>query len=128
MEPKSTGCTSSCLLKRGLHIGISEHYIGKNATLINTMIHNWRPDFKVFPKTGTVVDDGGSYLTYYYSLSPPQYLEMDPYTYLKGNNSNAKEMIVIVSLPFSQSKIGGNIYMTGKNSKSEIHLREYIRF
>lgn len=118
-----TGCTSSCFLTRGLHVAITENYIGKKATLINTMIHNWRPGFQVFPKTGTIVDEGGSYRTNYYSLSPPQIIEMDPYTYLKGKNSNANQMTVIVSLPFAYSKIGGNIYMTGENSKSEIIMR-----
>ena len=118
-----TGCTSSCFLTRGLHVAISEHYIGKNAIFTNTMIHNWRPGFVVFPKTGSIVEEGGSYVNYYYSLKPPKRIEMDPYTYLQGKNSNVKYMTVIVSLPETYSKIGGNIYMTGENSKSEIIMR-----
>lgn len=118
-----TGCTASCMLFGGLHVAISEHYVGKNAILINTMIHNWRPNFKVFPKSGSVIEENGSYISYYYSLKPPKYIEMDPYTYLKGKNSNTKNMTVIVSLPESYSNIGGNIFMTGENSKAEIIMR-----
>ena len=118
-----TGCTASCLLQKGLHVAISEHYIGRNAKLTNTMIHNWRPEFKVFPKSGTIVEEEGNYINYYYSLKPPKHIEMEPYTYLKGKNSSAKYMTVIVSLPDSYNSIGGNIFMTGENSKSEIIMR-----
>ena len=118
-----TGCTASCFLKGGLHIAISEHYVGKNATLINSMIHNWRPQFNVFPKTGSIVEEGGSYKSYYYSLKPPKYIEMDPYTYLIGKKSNAKHMTVIITFPETYSKIGGRIFLKGESSKSEIIMR-----
>jgi Fe-S cluster assembly scaffold protein SufB len=54
-----TGCTSACTLQGGLHIAISEHFVGKNAQLINTMIHNWGPEFLVRPRGGTIVKRRG---------------------------------------------------------------------
>lgn len=36
-----TGCATAEHLRRGLHIGVSEFYIKKNAKLIFTMIHSW---------------------------------------------------------------------------------------
>ena len=36
-----TGCATSPHMKRGVHVGISEFYVKKNAKLTFTMIHNW---------------------------------------------------------------------------------------
>ena len=37
----STGCSTSPHMKRGVHVGISEFFVKKNAKLSFTMIHNW---------------------------------------------------------------------------------------
>lgn len=118
-----TGCTSACTLQGGLHIAISEHFVGKNAQLINTMIHNWGPEFLVRPRGGTIVKEGGNYVSNYYSFKPPKDIEMNPFIHLKGENSTAKNMTVLVCLPETYSNIGGTILMTGENSSAEIVAR-----
>lgn len=118
-----TGCTAGCTLKAGLHIAISEHFVGKNAKLINSMVHNWGPEFIVRPRGGTIVEEGGTYVSNYYSVRPPRHIEMNPFTHLKGDNSTAKYMTVLVCLPETYSDIGGTVLMTGENSGSEIVAR-----
>jgi hypothetical protein len=118
-----TGCTAGCTLKAGLHIAISEHFVGKNAKFINTMVHNWGPEFIVRPRGGTIVEEGGTYVSNYYSVKPPKHIEMNPFTHLKGDNSTAKYMTVLVCLPDTYSDIGGTVLMTGENSGSEIVAR-----
>ena len=118
-----TGCTAAYTLQGGLHIAISEHFVGENAQLINTMIHNWGPEFIVRPRGGTIVEEGGSYVSNYYSVKPPKYLEMNPFIHLKGNNSTAKNMAVLVCLPETYSNIGGTVLMTGENTGAEIVAR-----
>lgn len=122
-----TGCTSACTLQGGLHIAISEHFVGKNAQLINTMIHNWGPEFLVRPRGGTIVKEGGNYVSNYYSFKPPKDIEMNPFIHLKGENSTAKNMTVLVCLPETYSNIGGTILMTGENSSAEIVARGQSR-
>lgn len=45
-----TGCATSPHLKKGIHVGISEFFVKKNAKLSFTMIHNWTEDIMVRPR------------------------------------------------------------------------------
>ncbi len=118
-----TGCTSGCTIQGGLHIAVSEHYIGKGAKLISTMIHNWGPDFVVRPRSATIVDDAGTYVSNYYSVNPPKNIVTNPFTNLKGKNSTAKYMTVLACLQGTYSDIGGTVLMNGENSSSELVAR-----
>ena len=118
-----TGCTAGCTIKAGLHIAISEHFVEKNAKFINTMVHRWGPEFIVRPRGGTIVEEGGTYVSNYYSAKPPRHIEMNPFTHLKGDNSTAKYMTVLVCLPGTYSDMGGTVLMSGENSGSELVAR-----
>lgn len=118
-----TGCTAACTLQGGLHIAISEHFVGKDATLLSTMVHNWGPEFLVYPRGGTIVDERGMYTSHYYSVKPPKHLEMNPFTHLKGDHSTTKYMTVLVSYPETYNEIGGTVLMTGEQSGSELVSR-----
>ncbi|MBI9061244.1 MAG: SufD family Fe-S cluster assembly protein [Marinilabiliaceae bacterium] len=118
-----TGCTAGCTLKGGLHIAVSEYFVGKKAKLISTMVHNWGTDFVVRPRTGTVVNDDGTFVSNYYSVKPPKHIQTNPFTYLKGKNANAKYMTVLAALPNTYSDIGGTVLMEGENSGAELVAR-----
>lgn len=118
-----TGCTADRTINGGLHITVSEHYIGKNAKLINTMVHNWGPEFIVRSRSATMVEENGTFVNNYYSVKPPRDIEMKPFTNLKGDNSTAKYMTVLVCLPGTYCDIGGTVLMTGEKSGAEIVAR-----
>ena len=118
-----TGCTAGCNTKKGLHIAVSEHYIGKNAKFINTMIHNWGPEFIVRPRSGTIVDDDATFVSNYYSVNPPKSIETTPVATLRGKNSSAKYMTVLASMPGTYCDIGGTVIMSGENSSAELVAR-----
>lgn len=118
-----TGCTNKHKIRKGLHLAISEHFIGRNAKLTNSMIHNWGPEFEVRPRGGTIVEEGGTYISNYFSLRPAKSVQMDPFTHLKGDNSSAKYLTVILSTPGTFADLGGRILMTGKNSGAELVAR-----
>ncbi|MBI9055800.1 MAG: SufD family Fe-S cluster assembly protein [Bacteroidales bacterium] len=118
-----TGCTANHTLKGGLHVVVSEQYVGKNAKFINTMIHNWGPEFIVRPSTATVVEKNGFFVNNYYSIKPPRNIKMDPFTHLKGENATAKYMSILFCLPDTHSNIGGTVLMTGENSAAELVAR-----
>jgi Fe-S cluster assembly scaffold protein SufB len=118
-----TGCTSGCSIKGGLHIAVSEHFVGKGAKLISTMVHNWGPDFIVRPRSGTIVDDEGTYVSNYYSVNPARNIQTTPFTNLAGKNSTAKYMTVLACMPNTYSDIGGTVLMSGENSSAELVAR-----
>ncbi len=118
-----TGCTSGCTLKGGLHIAVSEHYVGKNAKLISTMVHDWGPEFVVRPRTATIVDDDATFVNNYYSVKPARNIQMNPFTWLKGKNANAKYMTILAAFPNTYSDIGGTVLMEGENSGAELVAR-----
>lgn len=57
-----TGCSTSPHLTKGVHVGISEFFIKKNAKLSFTMIHNWAEDMVVRPRSVAQVEAGGLFL------------------------------------------------------------------
>ncbi len=118
-----TGCTSGCTLKGGLHIAVSEHFVGKRAKLISSMIHNWGTDFIVRPRTATIVEDEGTFVSNYYSVKPPKHIQTNPFTHLKGKNASAKYMTVLASFPDTHCDIGGTVLMDGENSGAELVAR-----
>ena len=71
-----TGCATAPHLNSGLHVGVSEFYIEKNATLHYTMVHDWGESVNVRPRTVTHVAEGASYVSNYISLKPVGSLEM----------------------------------------------------
>ncbi len=118
-----TGCTSGCTINGGLHIAVSEHFVGKGAKLISTMVHNWGSDFVVRPRSAAIVDDNGTYVSNYYSVNPARDLEATPFTNLAGKNSSAKYMTILACLPNTYSDIGGTVLMSGENSSAELVAR-----
>ena len=118
-----TGCMTHSGIKQGLHFAIEEHYIGKNAKLISTMVHSWGPDVTVYPRTGTIVKENGRYESNYISLRAAKEIHSDPKTYLNGKNASAKYLTVILSVPGSVIRTEGSIYLNAENTGAELAHR-----
>ena len=74
-----TGCATAAMIEReGLHIGISEFYVKKGAKITFTMIHNWAPRMAVRPRSGIIIEEGGTFLSNYVCLKPVRTLQMYP--------------------------------------------------
>jgi len=48
-----TGCTTPAHVQRGLHIGVSEFFIQKNAKVSFTMVHSWARRWRFAPGLGS---------------------------------------------------------------------------
>jgi len=118
-----TGCASSPHMKTGLHVGISEFFIKKNAKLSFTMIHNWAEDMMVRPRSVARVEEGGLFLNNYICMKPVRSLQMYPTTYLVGKDAVARFYSIIVGSPGSEYDLGGRIYLKEPGSKAEIIAR-----
>jgi uncharacterized protein len=118
-----TGCATSPHLKKGAHLGISEFYIKKNATVSFTMIHNWAEDMVVRPRSAARVEEGGLFLNNYISMKPVKSLQMYPVTHLVGEDAVARFYSIIVGSPGSEYDVGGRIFLQKPRSRAEIVAR-----
>ncbi|MBN1871016.1 MAG: SufD family Fe-S cluster assembly protein [Candidatus Omnitrophica bacterium] len=118
-----TGCATSSDVRRGLHIGISEFYVKKNAKLTFTMIHNWADEVAVRPRTAAVIEEGGKFLSNYICLKPVKTLQMYPKAELVGKNSLAIYNSVLFAHPGSHLDVGSRVILKAENARAEVVAR-----
>ncbi len=119
-----SGCTSH-KSSVGMHIGVSEFFVKKNAKLTFTMIHNWQPDVEVRPRSGAVVEEGGVFISNYVLLSPVKYVESYPTAYLK-KGARASFTSLVVAHEGSTIDLG-NRAVLGEKSSADIISRAISR-
>jgi len=118
-----TGCATAAHLQRGLHVGISEFYIRKDAKLSFTMIHYWAEEMMVRARSAGIVEEGGLFLNNYICMKPVRSLQMYPTTHLAGKGAVARFYNLLVGSPGSQMDVGGRIYLKEPDTRAEIISR-----
>jgi uncharacterized protein len=118
-----TGCATAPDLISGLHVGISEFYVKKNARLTFTMIHDWGKKVSVRPRSVTHVEAGGVVVSNYISLKPVGSLQMFPTTYLDGNGAVARFNSIMVAAGGCYLDVGSRIVLNAPKTKAEIISR-----
>lgn len=118
-----SGCATAPHMKSGVHVGISEFFVKKNAKLSFTMIHNWAEDMMVRPRSVAQVEEGGLFLNNYICMKPVRSLQMYPTTHLVGKDAVARFYSIIVGSPGSEYDIGGRIYLKKPGTRAEIVAR-----
>lgn len=118
-----TGCVSGTHVVKGLHVGISEFYVKKNAKLSFTMIHHWAQGMVVRPRSVGVVEEGGLFLNNYVSMKPVKSLQMYPATRLAGRGAVARFYSLLVGHPGSKLDVGGRILLNAPETRAEIIAR-----
>jgi hypothetical protein len=118
-----TGCATAAHLRRGLHVGISEFYVKKNAKLSFTMIHHWAEEMMVRPRSVGQVEEGGLFLNNYISMKPVKSLQMYPTTHLVGKGAVARFYSLLVGSPGSEMDVGGRIFLKEPDTRAEIVAR-----
>ncbi|MBN1913671.1 MAG: SufD family Fe-S cluster assembly protein [Candidatus Omnitrophica bacterium] len=118
-----TGCATSGDVRRGLHIGISEFFVKKGAKLTFTMIHNWAQDISVRPRTATLVEEGGVFLSNYICLKSVSNLQMYPTAELIGRGAIARYNSLLFAYPDSYLDVGARAVLKAEKSSAEIIAR-----
>jgi Fe-S cluster assembly scaffold protein SufB len=118
-----TGCVTRHDVSRGVHFAISEQYIGKNGTLTNTMVHSWGPEVTVRPRSGTVVEGDGTFVSNYVSLRPAGDMQSNPRTWLNGRGASAKYLTIILGSDGSTIDTGGEVYLNAEDTSAELAHR-----
>ncbi len=122
-----SGCTSHPGVMAGLHIGISEFFVKKNAKLTFTMIHSWESDIEVRPRSAAIVEENGVFISNYILMNPVKVVQMYPTAYLNGRNSQVIFSSVIVGLEGANIDVGSRAVLNAENSRAEIISRTISR-
>jgi hypothetical protein len=118
-----TGCAAAPHLRRGLHVGISEFFIKKNAKLSFTMIHHWAEEMIVRPRSVGMVEEGGLFLNNYICMKPVKSLQMYPTTHLVGKGAVSRFYGLLVGNPGTELDVGGGVLLKAEDTKAEIIAR-----
>jgi len=118
-----TGCSVAHGTKAGAHLGISEFFVKKNASLTFTMVHNWGESVAVRPRSSGVVEEGGKFLSNYVLLKPVKDLQMYPTIALNGPDSIARFNSVVVASEGCLLDMGNRVLMNAPNTRCEIIAR-----
>ena len=119
-----TGCTAHGEMARGgAHLGVSEIYVKKGAKVTYSMIHNWSENIQVRPRTGIIVEEGGTFISNYICLKPVKDIQMNPIARLVGKGATALFNSIIVARPGSNLDIGSRVYLEAEDTRTEILSR-----
>ncbi len=128
MEPDSeativTGCAAYRGLQRGLHVGVTEFYLKKNAKLNFTMIHYWGAGFDARPRAAARLEEGASLVSNYICALPVKSIQMYPTAFCEGDGSSVTFNNLILAQEDSLFDLGGRIIFSGKESRGEVLTR-----
>jgi len=122
-----TGCAAHSNVNRGLHVGVSEFYIKRNAKLTFTMVHDWALNFDVRPRTAALVEDNATFINNYLCLRPVKSLQMYPVAYCKGANSRVRFNTILYGSSDSHLDVGSNVVLQNNGSRGEVISRAVAR-
>ncbi|MCU0631944.1 MAG: SufD family Fe-S cluster assembly protein [Methanolinea sp.] len=118
-----SGCASASYTKTGSHIGVSEFYVGKDARITSTMIHNWGDEISVFPRSAARIEENGIFLSNYVCMQPVRKIQMSPFAELAGKNSIARFSSIVVCTPGSYMDLGSIVRLSAEGATAELLTR-----
>lgn len=118
-----TGCSIAPGVKEGLHIGVSEFYLGKQSKLTFTMVHNWAEEFHVRPRSVAILDEGAEFRSNYILPRAARSIQMFPSAYLKGKDAVANFNSLLWGLGDSYIDVGSKIILEGDGSRGQANMR-----
>ncbi len=121
-----TGCTVHPKCETAAHVAATEIYVKEGAEVTWSMIHSWGENFHVRPRTGAIVEDGGTLMMNYVLLSPVKSIQMYPTVVLKGKGARVSFRNLILGRGKSNIDVGSGIILSGEESKGEINSRAVI--
>ncbi len=118
-----TACTTHPGVRSGFHIGVSEFYVKRNGKLTFTMIHNWADEMFVRPRTGVIVEEGGTYISTYVTLHQVASIQSMPNCRLVGPGARAIFGSVVVAPKGSYLDLGALVSLEAPGTRAEIISR-----
>lgn len=112
-----TGCASVRGAESGVHIGISEFYIGDNARLTFTMVHNWGESFHVRPRTVAKLGKNAFFSSTYVLLKPLASIQAFPQVILEGEEAQATFQNIVFAKGNSYIDLGSTLLLKNKGCR-----------
>jgi len=122
-----TSCLQHSTVENAAHLGISEVYIKKEASLNFTMLHQWKEETVVRPRSATIIEDKGTYVSNYICLKPVRNVQMYPVAYCNGEGSKASFSSILYGHKGSFLDIGSKAVLNGEESRAEMVSRAITR-
>ncbi|HMK15805.1 MAG TPA: SufD family Fe-S cluster assembly protein [Methanomicrobiales archaeon] len=123
-----SGCASGRHVgKGGAHYGISEFYVQKNAKISFTMIHTWGEEIEVYPRSASVVEEGGTFLSNYVCMQPVKKVQMYPTANLRGKGAVARFSSIVIGTTGSLLDIGSRAILGAEGASAELITRAITR-
>ena len=118
-----TGCTTIHHANDSLHVGVSEMYIGENASLSFSMIHSWSSKTAVRPRTNVMMEKNSRYVNNYVVLDPVGTVQTYPTAYLNGEGASCSFNTMCIAHEKSDIDTGGCAILNAPNTGAQILSR-----
>ncbi|MGD0779766.1 MAG: SufD family Fe-S cluster assembly protein [Dehalococcoidales bacterium] len=118
-----TGCATATKNEPGLHIGVSEFFVKKGARVTFTMIHSWNPATAVRPRTTTIIEEGGLFLSNYLLMKPVNSIQMYPTARCVGEKAVVRYNSILVAGKGTNIDVGSRVFLNAPNTRTEIVSR-----
>ncbi|MDT8272646.1 MAG: SufD family Fe-S cluster assembly protein, partial [Desulfomonilia bacterium] len=116
------GCTTLSTGDSGTHVGITETYVGKDAHLGYTMLHNWGDTMEVYPVGAVQVAENGRYISNYVAMTSVKKIVSCPVAKVLSGGS-ARFYSIIYAREGSFFDTGSKVVLEGEGSSGEILSR-----
>ncbi len=116
------GCATASYVNTGMHIGITEIFVGKGAYLSYTMIHDWADQVEVRPRTAIYVQEGGKFVSNYITIRKSKITQTYPEAFLE-KKAVAQFTSLIYAPDGSFYDVGARIHLNGEEASGEIISR-----
>jgi len=118
-----TGCSVAKGREPGIHLGVSEFYIKKGAKVTFSMIHSWRPEVEVRPRTAAIIEEDGMFMSNYVIMRPVQSLQSYPAARCVGKNATVRFNSILVATSGSNIDVGSKVFLEAEGARTEILSR-----
>jgi Fe-S cluster assembly scaffold protein SufB len=122
-----TSCVQHSSVPKASHLGVSEIYVKKGATLNFTMIHQWSENTLVRPRSAAEIGDRAKFVSNYVCMRPVRDVQMYPAAFCNGADSAVSFNSILYGHGNSLLDIGSKAVLTGKGSKAEMISRAIAR-
>lgn len=118
-----TGCATSPHANDSVHVGVSEMFVGNDAHLTFSMIHNWGRETVVRPRTAVNIGKNSHFTNNYVILDDVGTLQTNPVANLNGEGSSAKFNSMCIAQEGSDIDNGSIVNLNARKTSSEIISR-----
>jgi Fe-S cluster assembly scaffold protein SufB len=122
-----TSCVQHSSVPKASHLGVSEIYVKKGATLNFTMVHQWSENTFVRPRSAAEIGDRAAFVSNYVCMNPVRDVQMYPTAFCNGTDSTVSFNSILYGKRNSLLDIGSKAVLTGKGSKAEMISRAIAR-